>query len=472
VHPAARPTLSLPDQEKIRARLALVGTPIYVAVLPTQALAEAGGDATRLAALVGASVGRPGTYLVAAGGEEGAGSNTLAKGAAANRAKVAFREHPDLDAAILDFIGRVEDAAGTPPATAPPAEPPPGQEDADGDTVLMVLLAVAGVVALAVLLALARESRSERRSLRRVSQFAEVKAGRPGGPQGARRRPGNLNVDLQAEQAGNPRAVNQYTRAYEQLERAEQAFEQARSPDDIAQVSNALESGRFAMAAAQGPVRAARPAQAAAAVLLRHPPRPVGQRRRLGAADRPAPAGPACEACMRLIAGGVQPQARRVRTGLRRVPFYDAPPHFESWFGGYFGGAAADLVAGFPLGKALDDGFVGGLQHLGRRVRVPAGVVRRHGHVGQRWCYHGRAGVGQRHDHDHGGSRCGPVGRPTVAGHLRGVGSARWWPPWSWRSSPRVRRRPRRRLPRRWRRSSSRARSTSTPPPRRTSQRM
>jgi hypothetical protein len=63
---------------------------------------------------------------------------------------------------------------------------------------------------------------------------------------------------------------------------------------------------------------------------------------------------------MRLIADGVQPQGRRVRTGLRRVPFYDAPPHFESWFGGYFGGAAADLVAGFPLGNALDDGFVGG----------------------------------------------------------------------------------------------------------------
>jgi hypothetical protein len=243
VHPAARPTLSLPDQEQIRARLALVGTPILVAVLPAQALAEAGGDATRLAALIAASVGRPGTYLVAAGGEEGAGSNTLARGAAANRAKVAFREHPALDAAILDFIGRVEDAAGTPPATAPPAEPPPGQEDADGDNVLLVLLAVAGVVAVAVLLALARENRSERRSLRTVNQFAEVKAVSQEDLKALADDLGNLNVDLQAEEAGNPQAVNQYTRAYEQLEQAEQAFEQARAPADLAQVSNALESG-------------------------------------------------------------------------------------------------------------------------------------------------------------------------------------------------------------------------------------
>src|SRR5215204_3029026 len=176
VNPSARPTLSLPEQERIRARLALVGTPVFVAILPSQAVGEAGGDANRLAALVAASVGRPGTYLVVAGGQEGAGSNTLAPGQAANRATVAFRRHPELATATMDFISRVEDAAGTPPATAPPAEPPPGQEDADGDTVLLVLLAVAGVVALAVLLALARENRSERRSLRSVSQFAEVKA--------------------------------------------------------------------------------------------------------------------------------------------------------------------------------------------------------------------------------------------------------------------------------------------------------
>jgi hypothetical protein len=365
VHPSARPTLSVSDQEKIRARLALVGTPIFVAVLPTQALAEAGGDATQLAALVGAAVGRPGTYLVVAGGEEGAGSNTLARGAAANRARVAFREHPDLDAAILDFVGRVEDAAGTPPATAPPAEPPPGQEDADGDTVLIVLLAVAGVVALAVLLALARESRSQRRSLRSVNQFAEVKAVAQEDLKALADDLRNLDVDLQTAEAGNPQAVNQYTRAYEQQERAEQAFERARSPADIAQVSNALESGRFAMTSARALFERRDPPKRRPPCFFdtRHGPsvNDVGWEPPTGP-PRPVPA---CEACMRLVAGGVQPEARRVRTGLRRVPFYEAPPHFESWFGGYFGGAAADLVAGFPLGKALDDGFVGGLNTSG-----------------------------------------------------------------------------------------------------------
>ena len=105
VNPSARPTLSLPDQEAIRARLA--GRHPGVRGHPSRPGAgEAGGDANRLAASVAASVGRPGTYLAVAGGEEGAGKRTLAQGQAAARAKVAFQQHPELAAATMDFIGR------------------------------------------------------------------------------------------------------------------------------------------------------------------------------------------------------------------------------------------------------------------------------------------------------------------------------------------------------------------------------
>ena len=360
VHPAARPNLSLPDQERIRARLSQVGTPIFVAVLPSQALAEAGGDAGRLAALVGASVGRPGTYLVVAGGSQGAGSSTLAKGQAAGRAKVAFQRHPDLADATMDFIARVEDAAGTPPVTSAPAQPPPGQEDDGGDTVLLVLLALAGVVALAVLLALTLENRSAQRTVRSGHQLAEAKAVSQEDLEALGADLRNLAVDFQADELDNPAAVNQYTKAHEFHERAEQAFEQARSPNDLAQVSSALESGRFSMAAARAMFERRSPPRRRPPCFFdtRHGPsvNDVGWE---PASGPPRPV-PACAACMGQIANGGQPQPRRVRTGLRRVPFYDAPPHFESWFGGYFGGAAADLVAGFPLGKALDDGFVGG----------------------------------------------------------------------------------------------------------------
>jgi hypothetical protein len=360
VHPAARPTLSAADAERVRARLTVAGTPVYVAVLPDQARRESGGDVNRLAGLVAASVGRPGTYLVVAGGGEGAGSNTLARGVAARQARAAFRQHPELAAAILDFVGRAEHAAGRAPATTPPPQPPPGQEDTNGNTLLLVLLAVAGVVTVAVLLALTLENRSERRSVRIGNQFNEVKAVAQEDITALETDLRNLDVDLQADEAENPQAVNQYTRAHELLERAEQAFERARGPDDLAQVSTALESGRFALASARALFERRDPPRRRPPCFFdtRHGPsvNDVGWEAP-GGPPRPVPV---CAACMRQIANGVQPQPRRVRTGLRRVPFWDAPPHFESWFGGYFGGAAADLVVGFPLGNALDDGFVGG----------------------------------------------------------------------------------------------------------------
>jgi hypothetical protein len=365
VHPSARPTLSPTEAERVRARLAIAGTPVFVAVLPGQARGEAGGDANRLAGMVAASVGRPGTYLVVAGGEEGAGSNTLAKGVAAGQARAAFRQHPELAAATMDFIGRAEKAAGRPPATTPPAQPPPGQDGADGNTLLVVLLAVAGVVTLAVLLALTLENRSERRTIRVGNQFSEAKAVAQEDLTALADDLRNLDVDLQADELDNPQAVNQYTRAHEFLERAEQAFEQARGPTDLAQVSTALESGRFAMASAGALFERRDPPRRRPPCFFdtRHGPsvNDVGWEAP-GGPPRPVPA---CAACMRQIASGTQPQPRKVRTGLRRVPFYDLPPHFESWFGGYFGGAAADLVVGFPLGNALDDGFVGGRNSSG-----------------------------------------------------------------------------------------------------------
>ncbi|HEX8132363.1 MAG TPA: hypothetical protein VF880_02880, partial [Actinomycetes bacterium] len=118
VDPAARPTLTPAAAAQVRARIAATGTPVFVAVLPREALAEAGGSAGRLAAMVAGSLDRPGTYLVVAGGQPGAGSDTLAQGEAAGLASAAFRSHPgDLRGAVLDVVGRVDRAAGVPATT-------------------------------------------------------------------------------------------------------------------------------------------------------------------------------------------------------------------------------------------------------------------------------------------------------------------------------------------------------------------
>jgi hypothetical protein len=366
VDPQASPTLAPAAAAQVRARIARTGTPVFVAVLPQQALAEAGGSPGRLAATVAGSLGRPGTYLMVAGGRQGAGSDTLDRGEAAGLARSAFRAHPgDLRGAVLDFVGRVDRAAGVPATTAAPA-PAPGQDDAVArDTALQLVLVFALIAAIAVLASIVARQLGARRGLRRSQEVAEVRAVVEEDLRALGDDLRDLDVDLRAVEAEHPRAVRQHNRAYEQLERASEAFERATTVEDLAPVSSALESGRFAMDAARAMFEGRVPPR-------RRPPCFFDTRHGTSVDDvgwepptgSPRPV-PACAACMRAVAAGIQPAARRVRAGGRAVPFYQAPPHFESWFGGYFGGAAADLVAGFPLGKALDDGYVGGLNTFG-----------------------------------------------------------------------------------------------------------
>jgi hypothetical protein len=366
VDPSARPTLTPAAAAQVRARIARTGTPVFVAVLPGQALAEAGGRPARLAAMVAGSLGRPGTYLVVAGGRQGAGSDTLGRGEAAGLAGSAFRAPPgDLSGAVLDFVGRVDRAAGVPATTAAPRQPASGQDAVARDTALQLVLVFALIAALAVFASITARHLGARRGLRRNQEVAEVRAVVEQDLRALGDDLRDLDVDLQAAEAEHPGALAQYSRAYEQLERASEAFERAATVEDMAPVSSALESGRFAMDAARAMFEGGEAPR-------RRPPCFFDTRHGTSVDDvgwepptGPSRPVPACSACMQAVASGVQPPPRRVRAGGSTVPFYEAPPYFESWFGGYFGGAAADLVGGFPLGRALDDGYVGGLNTFG-----------------------------------------------------------------------------------------------------------
>ncbi|HYY78368.1 MAG TPA: hypothetical protein VFD04_04175 [Actinomycetes bacterium] len=352
---------------RLRARAAAAVTPVYLAVLPSRALAEAAGDPDRLAASVAAATGFAGTYLVVAGGRPGAGSSTLPKGQAAAATRAAFRAHRgDLGGAMLDFVRRVDTAAGGPAAPARPGQRrAPASRPANRDLVLRVALGVMGLAVLVVAAdVIARTQRGRRRVLR-GREFDEARRVSEEDLRALGEDLRNVDVDLRAGQAENTEAVRYYSAAYEAFERAVAAFERARSPADIAPVSTALEASRYSMVAAQALFeRRERPRRRPPCFFdTRHGPSvdDVGWEAP-GGPPRPVPA---CPACMAMVASGVQPPARTVRTGGRTVPFYEAPAHFEPWFGGYFGGAAADLVAGFELGRALDDGFAGGINTFG-----------------------------------------------------------------------------------------------------------
>ena len=168
-----------------------------------------------------------------------------------------------------------------------------------------------------------------------------------------------LDTTMQVIEEGDEEAFDELASAREWFERAIERLDQATAPEQLAPVSSALETARFMMTSARSRIEGY-------GRLRRTPPCFFDTRHGPsvndvgwippGAAPRPVPA---CATCMSQVHDNVQPPVRLVRASGLAIPFHDAPPHFESWFGGYFGGAAQALVQGFPLGRALDDGFAG-----------------------------------------------------------------------------------------------------------------
>jgi hypothetical protein len=356
VDPGARRTLSGASASALRDQIGQAGTPIYVAVLPAAALREARNSPDRLAEAIAAALDRKGTVGVIAGARTGASSDTLDPGvasAAMRSATAAHRGH--LPAILSDFVDRVDQAAA--------AERPPWQSIWERPLVRPLVILVGATLVLVIGSRILSDwVRS--RSAGRTSGFADVQALAHEDITALGEDLRSLESSLQAAGEDSP-ALRDHARAQESFQHGIEAYEQATSPNDFAAVSTALEAGRYYMTLARARFEEREVPQRRPPCFFdtRHGPSvdDVGWMPQTGP-PRPVPA---CEACMRNTAAGVDPPVRQVFAGGRRMPFYDAPPHFESWFAGYFGGAAAGLVDGFPLGRALDDGYVGGLNTFG-----------------------------------------------------------------------------------------------------------
>jgi hypothetical protein len=355
VDAGARKAIRAASVPALRNQVKKADTPIYVAVLPAAALREAGGSADRLAQAIVAALRGGGTVAVSAGGRTGAASDKLDPGIAGTTIRAASQAHRgDLAATMMDFVGRAEVAASA-------GEP---FWRTLWDRPLVRTIAV--IVALLILVSLVNVvvNMFSRRRSGRASGYGDVRALAREDIVALGDDLRNLDLGPEAEH-DESQAARDYTRAYESFQQAVEAFKRAEGPNDFAPVSTALEAGRYYMTVARARFEGGDLPQRRPPCFFdtRHGPSvdDVGWMPQ-GGPPRPVPA---CESCMWSIANGVEPPARQVTSGGRKMPFYDAPPHFESWFAGYFGGAAAGLVDGFPLGRALDDGYAGGLNTFG-----------------------------------------------------------------------------------------------------------
>jgi hypothetical protein len=346
VDPAAERALTDADADRLRERIADSDAgPLYVAVLPGAARAEAGGSTSGVIRELYDALGRPGTYAVVAGNQFRAGSTTLEEGRAGRLATEAFAQHGDegVAATLLGFVDRVAAASGGAAEAA-------ADEESDGSNAgLWILLGVgAGGIGLFAL-------RRRRRRQAEAADLAEVKREAQQDLLALAEDIRALDLDVEMPDV-DPRAKEEYGHAVASDERADRALERARTPEDMEAVSSALEEGRFAMASAKARLEG-RP-------LPEHRPPCFFDPRHgpsveevewapAGGAPRPVPV---CAADAQRIRDGLDPEAREVTVGGERRPYWEAPAAYGPYAGGFFGGAAGifpALVVGSLLGSSL-----------------------------------------------------------------------------------------------------------------------
>jgi hypothetical protein len=349
VDPAAELAISAADEDRLRRKIDTAGAgPVYIAILPLRAEDETGGDPDGVLQAIHDGLRRPGTYAVVVGRHFRAGSEgVLPAGVAGRLATEALNAHrgEGVTATLLDFVDRV--AAAEQSGTGE-GDGDGGDEPGAGGGALIGVLVLAGVGLLVF--------RAVRKRRRQQAELAEVKAA--------------AHDDLialaddvqQLEQTveSNPAAKGEYDAAIEDYDRATHSYDRAKDAKELEAVASALEEGRYHMAAAQAVLEGRQPPERRAPCFFdpRHGPssRDV-EWAPPGGAPRMVPA---CEADAQLVERGGEPASREVTAGGRLVPYWNAPPYFGPWAGGYFmpfGGMG--FLSGLFLGELLGGAYGG-----------------------------------------------------------------------------------------------------------------
>jgi len=354
VDPDADPSLTEAEAEALRDRIASTGAaPMFVVVAPQEIRGEAGGDPALALSRIVNTIRQPGTYVIVAGRtlRAGATRGVLPSGEAgelADEAIAAAGEEPDVSTLLLGLTDRVGEARA-----GGGSDGSGGEGSGTGGIVLLGLLGAGGAAMLV--------SRRKRRK-QGDAEFAEAK-------RNARDDLVALGddiraLDLDVQMPGVDRqAKADYDHAVTRYTEAEDMWESARSPEDLAPVGSALEEGRWAMASAKARFAGDAPPERRPPCFFdpRHGPStrdvdwspPYGE-------ERPVPA---CEADAMRVEHGEDPHTREVDWGGQRVPYWQAGGAYAPFAGGFFGGFGGGLLPGLLIGSMLGGAMMPGMAY-------------------------------------------------------------------------------------------------------------
>jgi hypothetical protein len=339
VDPDADPTLTDAQAAELRERIVdQRAGPMYVVVAPEEIAQEAGGDPAAALGQIGEQRGRAGTYVIVSGRQIRALSSLLDRGEAGELAAEAIEGGggSNVQTILLDFTDRVGEART-------------GGGDGDGDgagTGGLILLGLLGAGGAALFV-----GRRKRRA-REAAEFEEAKRNARDDLVALGDDIRALDIDVQMPNV-DPQAKADYDHAVARYTEAEELWERARSPRDLAPVGAALEEGRWAMASGKARFSGETPPERRPPCFFdpRHGPSsrdvmwspPYGEPREV----------PACEADAQRVERGDEPNAREVEWEGRRVPYWQAGPAYAPFAGGFFGGYGGGLLPGILIGSVL-----------------------------------------------------------------------------------------------------------------------
>ena len=341
--PSAENALTPGQADDLRQQITATGLPIFIAILPASAAAEAGGPDALLADLRNA-VGKGGVYAVIAGNAFRAGSTS---GSVKEIADTSFQAQKANGpyAVLSDFVAAVDaEYSGSNSGGSSSSVPASGGGFPVGLIIMLIIIVGIGVLIFFAV-------RASRKS--KARQIATVKATLDEDVTSLGEQLAAFDItDPKLDEAGRvdlQRALDSYSRASD-------ASARATSDADITRATNELAEGRYALACVEARMAGQPQPQ-------RRPPCFVDPRHGPSTADVMwAPDGgaphplPLCAACAATVKSGGYPQPREVTSGGQQMPYWQAGPAYAPYARGYYS-SFGDILPAIFVGTMLASAF-------------------------------------------------------------------------------------------------------------------
>lgn len=199
-----------------------------------------------------------------------------------------------------------------------------------------LLIVVVVIVALAGAFVIAGRRADERRELERIQELEPVRKLAEEDVTALGEQLQELHIDVLLEDLDAGTRAD-YQKALDEYETAKVEVAQMSQPDDIKQVTEVVEDGRYRIACVLARV-------AGEELPVRRPPCFFDPRHGPSVADVLwAPPGgterdvPACELDRERVLAGAEPDIRKVNGANGRVPYFEGGPAYQPYAAGYFG---------------------------------------------------------------------------------------------------------------------------------------